>query len=419
MHNATVRLAGWRRTVASMASLFVMGCVGEATSDTAPNVTIAATAAGANAGVLVSGVGERALERLRGVVPDDSIWVALVGVYVQPGGDTAAVTDAAAGTPPVIGRYQVDGDAIRFTPRFPFAPGVSYVVRVDTARLARYEAARRATVAATVAPLEHRFSRPAVVRARTTRVVAIHPSASRVPSNLLRWYIDFSAPMETGVALSHVRLLDEAGREVPRAFLTLEQELWDPERRRLTLLFDPGRVKRGVRTNEESGAPLIAGRRYRLVIDNDWPDGAGAALASGFAHAFEATPADRRPVDPARWRLTIPTSGTEAPVAVAFGEPLDHALASRMITVFDASGRPVAGAATLSDDDAAWRFAPERAWQAGEYTLRVATALEDVAGNNVSRALDVDRRAPNAQTPAPLDDSIRVVRFRVASVSDP
>ena len=173
--------------------------------------------------------------------------------------------------------------------------------------------------------------------------------------------------------------------------------------------------KRGVRTNDESGAPLVAGRRYRLVIDNEWPDGAGAALASGFEHAFEAVDADRSPVDPARWRLTTPAAGARAPLSVVFGEPMDHALASRMIAVYDASGRPVAGAASLSADDAFWLFAPEHAWQAGDYTLRVTTILEDVAGNSVARAFDVDRRSSDAPTRTVPGDSVRVVRFRVGA----
>ena len=113
--------------------------------------------------------------------------------------------------------------------------------------------------------------------------------------------------MEPGNALAHVHLLDESGREVSGAFLALEQELWDPERRRLTLLFDPGRVKRGVRTNVESGAPLVTGRRYRLVIDDEWKDGTGAALASGFELAFEVIRA-RSPIT--RSRPLAPNAST-------------------------------------------------------------------------------------------------------------
>ena len=257
----------------------------------------------------------------------------------------------------------------------------------------------------------HRFSIPATARERTTRVIAVHPALPQLPSNLLRLYVEFSAPMEPGSALTHVHLMDEAGREVTGAFLALEQELWDPARRRLTLLFDPGRVKRGIRTNLESGAPLVAGRRYALVIDDQWPDGNGAPLASGYRLAFEAVGADRRSPDPTRWRLTPPAAGTRAALRVAFGEPLDHALASRMLSVQDASERPVAGAAVLAEGDSVWTFAPSAAWSAGAYTVRVDSALEDVAGNNISRLFDVDRRASGDQ----LDGApIRTVPFRVS-----
>jgi hypothetical protein len=50
--------------------------------------------------------------------------------------------------------------------------------------------------------------------------------------------------MSRGEAYRRVHLLDATGRPINLAFLEIEQELWDPEGRRLTLLFDPGRVKR-------------------------------------------------------------------------------------------------------------------------------------------------------------------------------
>jgi hypothetical protein len=222
--------------------------------------------------------------------------------------------------------------------------------------------------------------------------------------------------MEAGSALSHVRLMDESGREVSGAFLALEEELWDPERRRLTLLFDPGRVKRGIRTNLESGAPLVAGRRYTLAIDADWRDGTGAALASGYERAFEATGADRLSPDPARWRLAEPNAGTRGDLRVAFGEPLDHALASRLLSVHDASGQPVPGSARLADGDSVWLFSPATAWTGGDYTLRANRLLEDVSGNSIARLFDVDRAAAGAGDSAAGTGApgTATVAFRVA-----
>jgi hypothetical protein len=50
------------------------------------------------------------------------------------------------------------------------------------------------------------------------------------------------------------------------------KKLWDNEQMRLTVLFDPGRIKRGLVSQEELGMATQAGRKYRLVIDQDWPD---------------------------------------------------------------------------------------------------------------------------------------------------
>jgi hypothetical protein len=358
----------------------------------------------------VTGVGRAATRTLGRLAPNDSAWTRLFAVYVDAvrNADTAA---SASRTPPVLGQYAASAGRVRFTPKFPFVAGVSYRIDVDTAALGRFadQAAQPGTGPAPP-PLVHRFSIPAVALERTTRVLAVHPALPRLPSNLLRWYVEFSAPMEPGSALAHVHLMDEAGREVPGAFLALDQELWDAERRRLTLLFDPGRVKRAIRTNLEVGAPLVAGRRYTLAIDDQWPDGTGAPIASGYRLAFEAVEADRRSPDPSRWRLATPTAATRAPLRVAFGEPLDHALASRMVSVHDSSGRSLAGSAQIAEGDSVWTFAPSAAWAAGTYALHVDRALEDVAGNNISRLFDVDRRAGNDT----LDGApVRTVPFRI------
>jgi hypothetical protein len=382
--------------------LLSIGCSGQPSHDA---ISVAPVLTGRQHAVDVAGVGRAATRALARLAPNDSAWTRLFAVHVA---DTAASTSR---TPPVLGQYAVSTGRVRFTPKFPFVPGVSYRIDVDTAALGRLaDRSPRPERGQASPPLVHRFSIPAVARERTTRVLAVHPALPRLPSNLLRWYVEFSAPMEPGSALAHVHLMDEAGREVPGAFLALDQELWDPERRRLTLLFDPGRVKRAIRTNLEMGAPLVAGRRYTLAIDDRWPDGTGAPIASGYRLAFEAVDADRRSPDPSRWRLTAPAAATRGPLRVAFGEPLDHALAGRMVSVHDSSGRPLAGSAQIAEGDSVWTFAPSAAWTAGTYTLHVDRALEDVAGNNVSRLFDVDRRAGNDT----LDGApIRTVPFRI------
>jgi hypothetical protein len=261
--------------------------------------------------------------------------------------------------------------------------------------------------------LTHRFAIPTVTPRPTTHVVAVHPSVDRVPSNMLRWYVEFSSAMGPGAMHEHVRLLDETGRPVEGAFLRVDEELWDHGRKRLTLLFDPGRVKRGVRANLEMGAPLVAGHRYRLVIDAAWRDAAGAPLASGFDKEFDAVAADERSPDPARWRLAVPRAGTVEPLRVAFGEAVDHALARRMLSIERGASR-IEGRVDLTAGDTMWTFVPAAAWKSGVYVLRVDAALEDLAGNSVARVFDADRRrgAPSAEEAARAGAS-RTLEFRV------
>ena len=116
-----------------------------------------------------------------------------------------------------------------------------------------------------------------------------------------------------------------------------------------------------------------------------------SGIASGFEHAFQAARAVRQSPDPRRWQVDPPTAGTREPLRVRFGAPLDHALASRMLAVFDQQNGSVAGRAELTARDSAWRFTPAAPWPAVANQLRVDARLEDIAGNSVERVFDADR----------------------------
>ncbi len=238
---------------------------------------------------------------------------------------------------------------------------------------------------------------PLAEGATATVVQAVHPATREVPANLLRLYVVFSASMSIGEARERVRLVEADGRRVDGAFLELQEELWDPTRRRLTLLVDPGRIKRGLRGHEELGAPLQAGHRYRLEIDGGWRDGRGRPLGAGFNHELVAGPDDREAPDPSTWHLD-PPGGATAPLVVRFAESLDRALLASRMAVEDAAGRRVTGTIDVDEGDRRWRFTPTEAWRPGPHRLRVAPDLEDVAGNSLRRLFDADLtrdRAPS------------------------
>jgi hypothetical protein len=97
--------------------------------------------------------------------------------------------------------------------------------------------------------------------------VQVYPTSSKLPENHLRFYVHFSAPMSRGEAYEHLRLLRKNGEPVYLPFLEIGEELWDKSGMRLTLLFDPGRVKRGLKPREENGPVLEEGEEYTLVIE--------------------------------------------------------------------------------------------------------------------------------------------------------
>lgn len=280
--------------------------------------------------------------------------------------------------PAVIGRYEIDAEKgqLTFQPRFPWEPGVRYmaVVRQPDG-----------------ASLRKEFGLPAIDPGPpTTSVTRVSPGRDVLPENLLRFYIEFSAPMGRGEAYEHVHLLDERGRALDLPFLELGEELWDPRGTRFTLLFDPGRIKTGVKPREDLGPVLIAGKSYTLVVDAGWHDAAGRPLTSEFRKTFRVTSPDMTSPDPKAWSLNHPADMTRAPLVVRFPEPLDRAMLGRVVVVADAAGKAVPGVVAIGEQENSWSFVPELPWRAGTYQLLVDRALEDNAGNSVARPFEVD-----------------------------
>ncbi len=304
---------------------------------------------------------------------DDPRWNDYLTVHVA--GDAALPSG-----PAVLGTYAASDSLIRFMPRYALRPGMSYRV---TARVP-------ATAGGPARVLTKDFRLPEPPPAEPTKVVAIYPSAATLPENHLRFYLHFSAPMSEGEAYQHVKLMRDDGREVTRAFLEIGEELWDGTGTRLTLLFDPGRVKQGLKPREEFGPVLERGRSYRLIVDPLWHDANGNNLLSGFEKAFKAGPMIDVPVDAKQWQITAPQRDGRDALTVVFPRPLDRALLNRMIGVIAPRGAPVEGEITVADDERRWEFRPAKPWQAGKYELVVDTALEDSAGNNLARPFEVD-----------------------------
>ncbi|HEY2707266.1 MAG TPA: hypothetical protein VGI95_04375 [Caulobacteraceae bacterium] len=281
-------------------------------------------------------------------------------------------------SPGLLGSYRREGEAIVFTPRFTPAPSV------------RLRAVLRPPSGEPAIAWFGGVPRPE--RAPSARVLSVTPSADVWPENILRFYVTFSAPMRIGVAWDHIRMLDAAGRPMGGMFVEIDQELWDPEGRRLTVLFDPGRIKRGLVDNINEGPPFQVGERCTLQIEHFWRDSANDLLAQPFEKTVTISAPLREGLDPADWRLTPPTA-SNSPLTVDFPRPLDAALAVRALSV-ELAGRDVAGTAQLEASETRFVFRPDAPWTPGDYRLIADPVLEDIAGNRIGRPFDIDRRAP-------------------------
>jgi hypothetical protein len=223
-------------------------------------------------------------------------------------------------------------------------------------------------------------------------VTAVYPSSGVWPENLLRLYVQFSAPMSRTGPIGHVRFLDDQGREVVDPFLPMDVDLWNQDHTRCTIFLDPGRVKTGILPNEQMGRALIPGRQYTIEISSAWRDEHGQPLVEPYRQAFTVGPADLDVVAPARWTIAPAAAGTRDPLVVTLHDSLDHGLLSRAVGVARAgSTDPVPGQITLGPGETSWQFTPASAWTAGVYDLVVLSILEDVAGNRVGRLFEVDR----------------------------
>ena len=292
-------------------------------------------------------------------------------VYVEGAGGSVS-----AGQPPILGSYRIEGGALVFEPRFPLEPGM------------RYRAVLRP--AGPVEPLVKVFEIPEEDPEPPTFVEHVYPSASRLPENQLKFYLHFSAAMSRGEAYRHVHLLDSDGKRIDLPFLELDQELWDRAGRRLTVFFDPGRVKRGLLPREEAGVPIEAGESYALVVDRAWLDAKRRPLEHDFKKPFTVEPADREPPSLETWKLTPPAAGTVGALTATFPEPLDHALLLRLLQVVTPARLPVEGDVRVDREETRWSFTPSQPWKAGRYYLEVGTVLEDLAGNTLDRPFEVD-----------------------------
>ena len=272
----------------------------------------------------------------------------------------------------VAGRYDWEGGIVSFTPTFGFVADVDYVAQV------RVAGERRKLVP---------FSIPSEAAAATAAVTEVFPSGDVLPENLLRFYIHFSVPMAPHRAFEHIELRDARGVVDDAVFMRFKQELWDEDRTRLTVLIDPGRIKREEATNVELGPALLAGHRYSLVVRSGWPSADGTSALAECSKTFTVSEPLRERPDRERWQVVPPCPMTRNALEVQFDRPFDRHLLSTGIRVIS-SGHEVDGTVHIDANETIWRFIPHEPWADEDVRVVVDSSLEDVAGNRIRELLD-------------------------------
>ncbi len=296
----------------------------------------------------------------------------VIQVYV---GDPA---ECCADKSPMAGQYSFNNNTVVFAPSFDLINGQIYTV------LTRDSTANGPSQT-TLTPL---IISPDLDRPQA-QVTAIYPSADALPENTLRFYIHFSAAMQPHKSAEFIQLIDhETGQHDAQAFMAFKQELWSRDRKRLTLLMDPGRIKRGVAQNLELGPALLEGKTYSIVVNEGWPSATGAQKIESFSKPFTVTAALRTLPDTKYWAVEPPRSFTTEPLTITFDRPFDHVLAQTSIAVTDAAGQTIDGSVALAGNETVWRFTPARPWTGQNVQLVVDATMEDVASNNFRDLLD-------------------------------
>lgn len=214
--------------------------------------------------------------------------------------------------------------------------------------------------------------------------IRIFPAAPVLPANTLRFYLYFPRPGEAHFDRARLSLKDEAGQSIAHPFLVLSQELWSPDRRRLTVLMEPGRLKRGMGGDPSHEPALVEGRCCSLEVE---------AFDQITRYAFEVGERVSTPLDEASWRVTPPEAGAHEAVVVAFDRVMDNALCEDELAVFGPAGAIVPLRASLGKEGRCASLVPEHPWCAGAHRLLFSSRLEDVCGNRLGEALDHDLAA--------------------------
>ena len=200
----------------------------------------------------------------------------------------------------------------------------------------------------------------------------VYPSGPEIPQSLLRIVLDFDTPVHTPI-FDRICLRYDNG--TPALYAFVQQELWSPDQRTLTLLLHPSRVKTGLVGHETLGHALRPGEGISLELDGQ------VVKRWQVVSRRWAAPA------PEGWAMHPITVNTRAPLRIDLGDPID-VLSRDLIRVTDGR-QAVPGRTLLSPGERWWRFRPDQPWADRTlYQVMVHPRLENPCGDQVGEPLE-------------------------------
>ena len=299
---------------------------------------------------------------------DHDLGYGLMSVYVAHDHNTIASVVA------VQGKFVVVENKLNFKPYFPFEIGLPYVVKLNVG------------IEEQLAYIPFQIGEKRKVA--QAKVLSIFPTSVLLPENVLRFYIYFQTPMRQEEALQHIKLIDKDGNVDDHAFMKFKEELWSSDGKRLTILFDPGRIKKGVSTNMLLGPALNDGHQYKLRVSKEWQDVYGQNLIRDTLKDMTVVSGYRDKIAVNEWTVIKPKYNTKDRMVIEFDRIMDHALLQSMMELWDEDHNLVEGRWEIFANENQIQFIPSQKWGSGKFSIGLDTRLEDVAGNNLQNLLD-------------------------------
>ena len=218
-------------------------------------------------------------------------------------------------------------------------------------------------------------------------VTGIYPSVKQVPANILKWYIEFSKPVNPVRIYEHIQFLDKDGNAIDRSILHLGAPLLSADGTLLTVWIEPGRQKRLLGPNKHLGSVFEPMQNYTLEIAGTLKDTEGIPIGDSVKHSFTTIEPDRKKPSIKDWQVQSLESDSRQALQITTNETLDYGSLLDAFTVIY-EGSLIEGEMSYDGSAKMIYFTPVQKWKKGSYTIKIDDQLEDMAGNNLLYLFD-------------------------------